>query len=230
MLRNRKDYPSVITPKGVVAWASIDQPDFEYKDEGEFHIRVRFEPDALADIEVQARELLEEAFAAKTEELKREKKGAILRKLHMKEDIFPEELTRDEAAEPTGFVLIRAGMKHRIEIKNGPRAGQTFEKFPDVFDAKGKRLKKRPKIGSGSEVKISIRLMEYFIAKDGEMGIKFELEAVQIIKLVQGGSRDAASYGFGEEEGDSLADDSPFDETDGFEGDDDDDADTDRDF
>ena len=54
-------------------------------------------------------------------------------------------------------------------------------------------------------------------------------EAVQIIKLVQGGSRDAASYGFSEEEGDSLDDGSPFDETEGYEGDDDS-ADEDRDF
>ena len=226
MLRNRKDYPSVITPKGTVAWASIDEADYEYKDEGEFHIRVRFDPDDLKEVEALAQEILDEAYAAKKSELTKEKKGALLKKLHVVPVIKME--TDRETGDETGFAVIRSGMKHRIEIKNGPKAGQSFEKYPDVFDARGKKLRTRPKIGSGSEVKVSVKIMEYFIAKDGEMGIKYELEAVQIIKLVQGGSRDAASYGFGQEEGDALedADTGGFsDEGGGFTSDEGDDAD-----
>lgn len=204
MLRNRKDYPSVITPKGTVAWASIDEADFEYKDGGEFHIRVRFDPDDLKEIEAIGQEILDEAFDAMTNELKREKKGALLKKLH-KRDVITMETDR-ETGEETGMAIIRAGKTFRVTPKNGKNAGKTFEFTPDVFDARGKKLNKRPKVGSGSEVKISVKLMEYFVAKDGEMGIKFELQAVQIIKLVQGGSRDAASYGFAQEDGDALED------------------------
>lgn len=210
MLRNRNDYPSLITPAGTVAWASIDEPDFEYKDSGEFHVRVRFDGDTdLSAIQDAAQEILDEAYAQKAEELAKEKKGALLKKLHKVEDIIKPELDR-ESGEPTGFYTIRAGMRHRIEVTKGKYAGKTFEKYPDVFDARGVKLKKRPRIGSGSTVKVSVRIMEYFISKDGEMGIRFELEAVQIIKLVQGGSRDAASYGFAQEAGDAIEESGGF--------------------
>jgi hypothetical protein len=224
MLRNRNQYPSVITPKGTVAWASIDEPDFEYKDGGEFHIRVRFDPDDLKEIEAIGQEILDEAFEAMSSELKKEKKGALLKKLH-KRDVIQMETDR-ETGDETGYAIIRAGKTFRVTPKNGKNAGKTFEFTPDVFDARGKKLKKRPRVGSGSEVKISVKLMEYFVAKDGEMGIKFELEAVQIIKLIQGGSRDAASYGFAQEEGDAIEDEDTGgfkDEGDGFEAEDEDD-------
>jgi hypothetical protein len=231
MLRNRKDYPSFITPKATVAWAQIDEPDYEYKDEGEFHIRVRFDPDDAEwnPIREAAEALLDEAFKAKRAELQKEKKGALLKKLHKKEEVFTEELDR-ESGDPTGKLLIRAGKKFRVEVKNGPNAGKVYEFTPDVFDARGKKLKKRPRVGSGSEVKLSIRVKEYFLAKDGEMGISYELEAVQIIKLVQGGSRDAASYGFAQEDGDALEDEDTGgfgDEGEGFTSDDDEDGNSD---
>jgi hypothetical protein len=226
VLRKRNEYPSVTTPKGTVVWASIDEPDFEYKDGGEFHIRVRFDPDDLAEITAMGQELLDEAYDAMASELKREKKGALLKKLHKRELPVMEE-DRETGAE-TGYAIIRAGKTFRVTPKNGPNAGKTFEFIPDVFDARGKHLKKRPRIGSGSEVKLRVKLMEYFVAKDGEMGIKFELEAVQVIKLITGGSRDAASYGFAQEEGDSIEDEDTGgfgDEGDGFTSDEDDSAD-----
>lgn len=221
MLRKRNEYPKVTTPRGVVAWASIDEPDYEYKEGGEFHIRVRFDPDDLKEIEGIGQELLDEAFDAMSSELKREKKGALLKKLH-KRDVIQMETDR-ETGEETGYAIIRAGKTFRVTPKNGKNAGKTFEFVPDVFDARGKQIKKRPRVGSGSEVKISITLMEYFVAKDGEMGIKFELNAVQILKLIQGGSRDAASYGFAAEDGDAIEDEDtgPFtDEGSGYSGDD----------
>lgn len=206
MLRNRNEYPKLITPKGVVAWASIDEADYEYKEEGEFHIRVRFDPEdpGLEKLREEAEAILEEAHEDMKRRLKKEKKGALLKKLHLKEDVITEEVDR-ETGEPTGKVIIRAGMKYKVTPKSGKYAGKTLEFTPDVFDARGNRLHKRPRIGSGSEVKVAVQPMEYFMPKDGEMGISWKLNAVQIIRLVQGGSRDAASYGFGEEDGDVLA-------------------------
>lgn len=221
MLRKRNEYPSLITPKGTVAWASIDEPDYEYKEDGEFHIRVRFDEDANLDkLRSEAEALLEEAHADMTRRLKKEKKGALLNKLHKVEDVIKPDIDR-ETGEATGKLVIRAGMRFKITPKTGKYAGKTFEKTPDVFDARGNRLKKRPRIGAGSQVKVSLKPMEYFIAKDGELGIKYELEAVQIIRLVQGGSRDATDYGFGTEEGDDLSDSGGFeDEGEGYEADD----------
>ena len=225
MLRNRKDYPTLITPKAKVIWGSIDEPDYDYKEGGEFHIKVRFDPDdpEWSDVVSTAESLLDEAFEAKTAELKKEKKGALLKKLHKREPLFTMEEDR-ETGEETGMAVLRAGMKFCVEVKNGPNAGKTYEFTPDVFDARGKQLKKRPRVGGGSTVRLSIRIMEYFIAKDGEMGISFGLEAVQIIDLVQSGKRDAESYGFGAEDGYTASedDDAPFDADDSgsYDGDD----------
>jgi hypothetical protein len=220
MLRNRKDYPTLITPKAKVIWGSIDEPDYDYKEGGEFHIKVRFDPDDAewAKVQETAQSLLDEAYDAQSSELRKEKKGALLKKLHKRDPIFTMEVDR-ESGEETGMAVLRAGMKYRVEVKNGPNAGKTYEFTPDVFDAKGKQLKKRPRVGGGSTVRLSIRMMEYFIAKDGELGISFGLEAVQIIDLVESGKRDAESYGFGAEDGFTAEDDGPFDAEDGgYEG------------
>jgi hypothetical protein len=229
MLRNRNEYPQFITDIGTVAWASIDEADYEYKEEGEFHIRVRFDADAdLSAMRGEAEAILDEAYKAMEADLKREKKGALLKKLHRKDDVIPMEVD-SKTGDETGYLIIRAGMKHKVTPKSGKYAGKELIFTPDVFDARGKKLNRRPKIGSGSKVKIAVRPMEYFIAKDGEMGISWKLEAVQIIKLIQGGSRDAASYGFGQEDGDAI-DDAPFgDEGEGYTADDND-ADGNSDF
>lgn len=217
MLRKRNEYPSFITPKGVTIYPAVHEPDYKFKEEGEYHVRLRLDPDAvggfnpktkkamtLAEILAEAETIRDEAYDAKVKQLTEQKKGALLKKMAKAPVIREEE--DPESGEPTGFVILRATLKARIDIKNGPRAGESFEKKPDVFDATGKQLKKSPKVGTGSEVKLSIVPMDYETDGGTTIGTRFELQGVQIIKLIQGGSRDAASYGFGVEDGDSIED------------------------
>ena len=206
-MKKRNEYPQIITPKLEVAWAQLNEPDFEYKDEGEFHVRGRPDTsDPLYDAMIEkATEVRDTFFSEKKAEFEAQKKGALLKKIKMV-DVIKEEIDR-ESGDPTGNMTLRSGMKHRIEIKNGPKAGQSFEKRPDFFDARGVRLKNPPKIGSGSVVKLGVRLIPYFVSKDGEIGVSYQLEGVQIIKLVTGGQRDAGYYGFGAEEGDAIEED-----------------------
>ena len=206
-MKKRNEYPSVISPRGTVVWAQLNEPDFEYKKEGEFHVRIRPDTsDPAYDKLVSTAEKVRDEFYDETvSKLTAEKKGALLKKLH-KVDVVKPEIDR-ESGEETGEMLIRAGMKHRIEIKNGPKAGQSFEKRPDFFNAKGERLKQPPKIGSGSELKLAVRLVPYMAPNDGSVGVSVQLEGVQILKLVSGGQRSASDYGFGAEEGDDIQDD-----------------------
>lgn len=206
-MKKRSEYPTVITPRSVVAWAQLNTPDYEYKAEGEFHARVRPDTsDPLYAKLVETAEALRDAhFDAVSERLTAEKKGALLRKLN-KVDVVKEEIDR-ETGEPTGEMLIRAGMKHNITIKHGPKAGETFTKKPDFFNAQGVCLTTPPKIGSGSEVKLAVRLVPYMAPNDGSVGVSYQLEGVQILKLVSGGQRTASAYGFGVEEGDDIQND-----------------------
>jgi hypothetical protein len=206
-MKKRNEYPQLITPRGVVAWAQLNEPDYEYKKEGEFHVRIRPDTsDPLYDKLVETATAVRDEFYDETvKKLTAEKKGALLKKLNKVEVIKPE--VDRETGDETGEMLLRAGMKHHIEIKNGPKAGQSFDKVPDFFSAQGVRLKNPPKIGSGSELKLSVRLVPYLAPNDGSVGISYQLEGVQILKLVSGGQRSASDYGFGVEDGDIIEND-----------------------
>lgn len=206
MFRDRKDYPRITTPRSVVVWASLNEPDFKYKPEfGEYHVKLRLDP---ADAAVQeaiiapGQELLEEAYQAKVKELQQQKKGAILKDLHKREEILAAEVDR-ETGDETGYVILNARMNAGGRRK---KDDSVWKAKPDLFNAQGQKLKNPPKIGSGSEVKVSVKMTEYFIAKDKEMGIRFELEAAQLLKVVSGGQRAAGDYGFGSEDGDVIED------------------------
>jgi hypothetical protein len=69
-----------------------------------------------------------------------------------------------------------------------------------------------PEVWGGSEGIVAFSARPYFIAGTGAVGLKLKLLAAQLLKIVQGGGRDAAGYGFGQEEGgyehtDSIGDD-----------------------
>lgn len=224
----RSDYPTIITPRGVVAWAQLNEPDFEYKKEGEFHVRLRPNTDdpQYEKLVALAEKVRDDFFDETVARLTAEKKGAALKKLHKVDTIKPE-IDR-ESGDETGNMIFRAGMKHHIEIKNGPKAGTSFDKVPDFFNAQGVRLKNPPKIGSGSELKLSVRVVPYVKNDDGSVGASLQLEGVQILKVVTGGQRSASDYGFGAEDGDDIQDDNGgfADEGAGFSGG----GETDRDF
>lgn len=228
MIRQRKDYPKFITPAGEAIFPAIHEPDYKFKkQDGEFHARIYLDPadPKLEPLLKAAQEIQDEAFEAKKDELLKQKKGALARNM-IKVDILKEE-TDPETGEPTGKVILRAKLRYRVEIKNGPKAGEVFYKRPDVFDAKRNQLKNPPKVGSGSLLKLAVVPLDYIKTDDDgnvRVGIGFELEGVQILKLVTGGQRDADFYGFDDEEGDEIADGagSGFDveDGDGYAGDD----------
>lgn len=212
MLRDRKDYPKLFTPKGPAIWPALNEPDYKFKkDTGEWHARIRIpadEVDQWQPVIDAAQEILDEAFADKKDELTKAKKGALLKELNVN-DVFLKPEVNSETGEETGFYIFRAALGYRVEIKNGPKAGEVFYKRPDMFNAQGKPLKNPPKIGGGSVLKLNVTPMEYFMPKDKTIGIRFELNAVQVITAKAGEARSASDYGFGAEEGDDIQDGEP---------------------
>lgn len=210
MLRERKDYPQVITPRGSAIWPALNEPDFKFKKEhGEYHARLRLAPDApgLAKIIADAEALRDEAFEAKKAELERQKKGALLKQLYKIDPVKPE--IDSETGEETGFLVLRAAMNAGgIEKKDGKKWSQK----PDLFNSAGQPLKNPPRIGSGSEMKLSVTPMDYETDGGKGIGVRFELNAAQILKVVSFGQREAGDYGFGEEDGD-LIEDQPVNES-----------------
>lgn len=96
-----------------------------------------------------------------------------------------------ETPDKNGRYIVKASAKAFIE--NGkPRV-----KIP-VFDAKQNPVGDI-RIGEGTTAKLALSLEGYTVAS--KTGVSVKLKAVQIIDLVEYGTGNAESYGFGEEEG-----------------------------
>ncbi|MFN4278326.1 MAG: hypothetical protein ACK4FJ_18690 [Ferrovibrio sp.] len=239
MAKNKKDKkdkaPSFLSPRGVFKFPKLSEPDFgtdEYpKPDGEFSVKLILK---LDDPKTQAflakLKPLHEDAVAKGKEAFKELKAETRKKLKEVKvnDLFTE-LLDEETEEPTGEIEFKFAMKHSGVYKKGPKEGKKWKRRPDIFDAKGQKITKSIQIWGGTEGKVSFSASPYFIPGTGAAGLKLNLDAVQIISLVSGGSRTASSYGFEEEEGfsaDELPEDE--DETSGIKGDDDDEDDGDE--
>lgn len=198
----RKASPEFISPRGVFVYPALTKPDFGAKDypkpDGEYKVTLRVSEsvaDAWRDgplkaVIAEAREQADAEFA----------KLPVATRKKLKELTFNEVGTVEydkETEEPTGYVLFKFAMKAGgVRKKDNSKWSQK----PTIFDSKGVRMDKPPEIWGGSEGKVSVEASPYFIPGTGAAGVSLRLKAVQLLKLVQGGARDAAGYGFGAED------------------------------
>lgn len=191
----------LITPKGVAVFPRLNEPDTKYVAEGVYTVRLRVDPEApgVQDFIGKLEELRDEVYEQKAEELRERGKPGLIKKLTKREVYLVEE---DDEGNETGFITFSSRMKASGTSK---KTGKPWTRKPDYFDAQKNTLKDPPSIWGGSELRLAVEPFGYFHEKDKEAGVSLRLDAVQIIKLVTGGSRDADAYGFGEEDGDDLS-------------------------
>lgn len=214
MATNKKTNPQFISPRGVFVYPALNKPDYGTKDypkpDGEFKVTLRVPSEvaeawregALKALIARARDEAEQEFA-KLPVATRKK----LRELTWNE-VGTDEYDKT-TEEPTGFVLFKFSMK-----ASGIRKADNkpWSRKPQIFDARGRALAKPPEIWGGSEGYVSFEASPYFIPGTGAAGVSLRLNAVQLVRLVQGGQRDAAAFGF-------AAQDDGFDSSE-YEGDD----------
>ncbi|WJY17651.1 hypothetical protein QQS45_08315 [Alteriqipengyuania flavescens] len=211
-----------VTPKGTAIWPRLNTPDTKFDPAGKYtcKIAVPGDDEGLAALRKQTQELIDEKFDEVVAKLKEDGKGAVAKKVSKADPFVAEE--DPETGEETGNILINAKM---TASGTSRKTGKPWSRKPAIFDAKGKKLSNPPIIGGGSEVKLSVELFPYFAANDKTVGVSFRLEAVQVLKLVSSGNRDAGGYGFEEEDGDELEDmeDTTFGGSEGGDAEDDED-------
>lgn len=213
-MADRKKAPKLITPRVTLLFPKLDKPDYgneKYpKPDGEYSTQALIKGDSpeakkfigeLMPFYDEAMEWAERKF----KELKietRKKLGSVTRN-----DLFAT-VYDNETEEPTGDIRFKFAMPASGIRNKGKKNEEKWTAAPQVFDAKGRLMKKVPQIWSGTVAKVAftIGLNEdggpgYFIPGTGAAGLKLKLSAVQIIDLVSGGQRSASSYGFGEEDG-----------------------------
>lgn len=225
MATQKKQNTQLISPRGVFVFPALNKPDYGTKDypkpDGEYKVTLRVPTEvaekwregALKALIDQAREEAEQEFA----------KLPVATRKKLKEVTWNEVGTEeyDKATEePTGFVLFKFTMK-ASGIRKADK--KPWTRKPQIFDARGKYLEKPPEIWGGSEGYVAFEASPYFIPGTGAAGVSLRLNAVQLVKLVQGGQRDAAAFGFAAQDDgfDSSEYEAPAEEFGGGSGDDD---------
>ncbi len=228
MAEAKKTYPKFTSPKLKFKFPKVAEPDYgstDYpKPDGEFSLRgvaslddpmIKAFIDKLSPHYDEAVKVAAEEFAKLKVET-RKKLGEV--KLN---DLYTT-LYDQETEEPTGEIEFKFAMKYSGQFKKGPKTGQFWTRYPDLFDAKGqpikgtvqrdergnvlkdkagKPIRKFPSVWGGTIGRISFEASPYFIPGTGAAGLKLNLNGVQVIDLVSEGSRNASSHGFGAEDG-----------------------------
>lgn len=178
------------TPIATAVWPKLDVADTKFataeKPHGHFSIGLilPLSDPAVAAMVEKLEELRQEALA--------EGQAAMKPGKRVKEAQYGWQPEMDEAGQETGNVIINLKKSGGFTKEDG-----TVIKFSvDVFDTKGNKIPKATlaKMGSGSKVRAIFETGKF--ATGLGAGVSLKLRAVQVIELVEFGSRDASGYGF----------------------------------
>lgn len=200
----KPNFPKLVTPRGTSIFPRLNTPDTKYNKAGVYEVKLAFDADTdLTALRDKVQALIDAKHDEVVKEMTEAGKGGLAKKVTKRDisEIFKAE-EDPETGDETGRIIIKAKM---TATGTNAKTGKPWARKPNIFDAKGNLLKNPPQIGGGSIMKLSVELFPYYAANDKEVGVSFRLEAAQIIKLVSFGARDAAGYGFGEEDGDDLS-------------------------
>jgi hypothetical protein len=187
----------IVTPVGTGVFLAVLQPSKEYKN---YVAVVAFDPKTDKAFLNKLQEMNKAAFEA-------EKKNAPpkVAKTLKPRTIIKKEL--DDQGDPTGRVIVTFKQKASHTTEDG----KTYNFHVAAYDAKGKPLDPKTRIGAGTKLKVSFehRATTFASGDTPNAGLSLQLAAVQILELVEWQAASAESFGFGEEEGYDGTTDAP---------------------
>lgn len=189
-MAERKKRPIHITPVGRAVWPKLTRPETKFDADGVYSVKLALpehSEEAVALIN-----LIEEAMDEALAEGKAKAKG---KKVKQADPPYTEEIDRD-SEQPTGNLLFSFKMRASGTRKDGT----PWTRRPNLYDAHRQPI--RPEdvdIWNGTRLRVAYTTEPFYVPALGA-GVSLRLQAAQIIELVSGGERDAASYGFEDEE------------------------------
>ena len=182
------------SPKGVAVWPRLNSPDIQWKEWGEYGVRLRFKGKDKGTVAFLSQ--LEDLYDAAIEEQR-----ALLpenKRSKMKLCDKPWREAVDDQGKETGEIEVNFKMAASYKDKN---TGNTIPIRPALFDAKGAALDpSKVKIGGGSLLKVNFFTKGFYTGAVGA-GISLRLNAVQVLKLIEWGGGSSDSFGFKAEDG-----------------------------
>ena len=180
-VKARKKHDEIIIG-GTTKFCALNEPNKRYKKEyGEYQCEVIVTPELAEQVKKQLRPVYEQELQAKQDELGKEVKKA---------DI--------PIVEKDGQIIINTKLKGGHKTKEGREFIFSFA----MYDAALKPLPKDVQVWGGSKVNVAFRPHFWYTDLMG-FGVTFEIAAVQVIELANGGvsEQSAESFGFTAEEG-----------------------------
>ena len=175
----------IITPVGVSQYAWLTTADTRFDEIGHFKTNLILETDKVQ----KTIKAIDDELSKSVSLAQEKNKG---KKIKQSDAPYFEEL--DDDGKPTGNTIFKFKTKAQIISKDG----KVIPNRVAIFDSKGTPMVDA-NVWSGSEMKVSAELIPYYTAMAGA-GVSLRLRAVQITKLVEGGSSNAKGYGFDEVE------------------------------
>lgn len=168
------------SPKGFAQYPWVIDADTKFIKEGQYHVQLDVPKSHAEGMVTKLTELLDTEYNKLCKE-----KGKKLNKIPFFDEIDDNTLQ---------FKFKQNKVIHRQD-------GQTNEIKIPLFDAKGKPITNKIKLGNGSTIKVSYTVAPYYNATNKGVGLSLRLVAIQVIELVEYSSGSAESYGFDSEEG-----------------------------
>ena len=176
----KNSYVKVVSPVGVSQYAWLTTPDTRFDETG------HYKPNLILKAK-DAQPLVTQINAEIKKSLTLAKEKAKGKSIKQAPSPFEDELIDGK---PSGNVIFKFKTKAKIITKDG----KVIPNRVALFDSTGKPMIDA-NVWSGSEMKVSAELIPYYTAMAGA-GVSMRLRAVQITKLVEGGSSNAKGYGF----------------------------------
>ena len=181
-IKARKKHP-VIKVRGTAKYAHLNEPNKRFEPEfGTYSCDLVIDKDQAEMIKNTLRPLYEEEL----KQVQEEHQG---KKIEQKE--FP--IKEEEG----GFLV-----KSKLKAGGRRRDGSEYSLSIALFDSQGKPLPEDVKVWGGSKVNLAFRPRFWYTAMAG-FGVSFDLQAVQVLELQNGGVSGVAAdaFGFTSEEG-----------------------------
>lgn len=198
MAQNKKDEKKGIkgtTPIGIAVFPRLTTPDTKFEADGVYSLKLKLTEEAAAPLIELIDNMIEEEFKAALAEAKPAQKA----RMKKADPSYSREY--DTEGNPTGYILFNFKMKASGISK---KTGKQWTRKPVIFDSKGRPITDPAfNIWGGSRVRVGYELKP-FTSNVGS-GVSHRLEAVQIIELHDGNSKDAAAYGFDAVDGYDVA-------------------------
>ena len=176
----KNSYVKVVSPVGVSQYAWLTTPDTRFDETGHYKTNLILKAKDAHSLKTQIDGEIKKSLTLAKEKAK----GKAIKQANSP---YEDELVDGK---PSGNVIFKFKTKAKIITKDG----KVIPNRVALFDSTGKPMIDA-NVWSGSEMKVSAELIPYYTAMAGA-GVSMRLRAVQITKLVEGGSSNAKGYGF----------------------------------